>query len=624
MPIQNRMVETYYRLFSKMRFAHISLTLVGLMFVMPFQYFHHQYPLTAFYQEYIAAFLGLIATSLLLTRSYWQQPEIPRVVLLPIGLLLLILIQYLVGRVGYFSVALLAALYLLWMALLIMLGQRLRQELGLPLLATVLAAFLLVGCELAAFTGIVQQYGLSNYVFDRVVALKNAPAVAGNVAQPNHFADFVTLGLISLGLLRMRWQMRVWQVMLLALPLLFVLVLSGSRSVWLFLLSLSAMAYLWQRRDKSCLPLLHYSLLLLLGFGLMHLLVQIPGLTGPSGSVTSAGRLVKEVGGFIGSVSGGTDKAVGSSFRLSIWHEAWLIFMQYPLLGAGFGQFAWHHFLLGPVLRSANVSQIYVNAHNFIIHIAAEMGLAGLSILLSTLVLWFWRARKVTLTIYHWWAYGLFAVPVIHGLFEYPLWYTYFLGMVALAMGMLDTAFFRPALGGAGRVLMAVILVTGVLSMSQMWVGYNKLEELNSYIPPDSQRNDSYEQRMSLQRVQNALLAMPDTQQVYLKPFIEYMLTLVGWDNYADKLALNERVMHYWPAAQVTFREAILLARLGRYAEARDQMERAIWADPDKFPEVLEKLRKLAQIDSEPDRFPALLQFSLQKYEELKRIRAGK
>ncbi len=63
---------------------------------------------------------------------------------------------------------------------------------------------------------------------------------------------------------------------LLAAPPLFVLVWSGSRSAWLYLLWMAGMAWLWPRRDKSCLPLLRYSLLLLLGFGMMHLVVLIP------------------------------------------------------------------------------------------------------------------------------------------------------------------------------------------------------------------------------------------------------------------------------------------------------------------------------------------------------------
>jgi len=189
---------------------------------------------------------------------------------------------------------------------------------------------------------------------------------------------------------------------------------------------------------------------------------------------------------------------------------------------------------------------------------------------------------------------------------------------------MLETAFFRPVWTRTGRAIIASIFVAGMVSMALMWTGYNRLEVLNTYIPPDSERNDSYEQRMSLKRVQRSLIAIPASQQLFLKPVIEYMLTLTGWDNFADNLALNERAMHYWPAAQVTYRQAILLARLGRNAEARAQIERAIWAGPTAFPAVLEKLRKIAQLDPDPDRMPALVEFSVQKYEEWKKIQAAK
>ena len=98
--------------------AHISLTFVGLMWVLPFLYYYHSYPLTTFYQEWGAAILGLSAMPLLVTKRYWLQPEIPLIVLLPIGLLLLGMMQFVLGRVGYFDQILLLALYSLWAALL--------------------------------------------------------------------------------------------------------------------------------------------------------------------------------------------------------------------------------------------------------------------------------------------------------------------------------------------------------------------------------------------------------------------------------------------------------------------------------------------------------------------------
>jgi len=101
------------------------------------------------------------------------------------------------------------------------------------------------------------------------------------------------------------------------------------------------------RRDTQQRPLLNYSLLLLAGFGLMHLIVKLPFMAGAAG-VDTLQRLF-------------ADNASGS-VRFYIWHEASLIFTQSPWLGVGFGQFAWHHFQMLPVLHPNNISGLYNNA----------------------------------------------------------------------------------------------------------------------------------------------------------------------------------------------------------------------------------------------------------------------
>ena len=112
--------------FQSLRLTHISLALVGLMWVLPFLHYRHQYPLTTFYQEWWSALLGVLALTLLVTRDFWQQPEIPRIAQLPVALIAVLLLQLSLGKVAYFDQALLYALYLLFAALLMMLGARLR------------------------------------------------------------------------------------------------------------------------------------------------------------------------------------------------------------------------------------------------------------------------------------------------------------------------------------------------------------------------------------------------------------------------------------------------------------------------------------------------------------------
>jgi O-antigen ligase len=567
------------------------------MWVLPFLNYYHAYPLTTFYQEWSAAMLGLCATLLLVSRQYWRQPEIPRVVLLPIGMMLLVVVQFFLGKVAYFGQALLYALYLLWAALLMMLGHHLRREFSLATLTTVLAVALLAGAELNALFGVLQHY-LWHTFLDPVVTVKISSAVYGNIAQPNHFADYLSLGLASLGLLHVRGLLRGWLTVLLALPILFVLPLSGSRSTWLYLLWMVFLAYWWQRRDRAQLPLLRYSLLVLLGFGLMHLVVQLPWLAGAAGNVNTVQRLFGEVN------SGG--------IRLHLWHEAWLIFAQFPLLGAGFGQFAWQHFQLGPLLHDASITGLYNNAHNLVLQLAAETGLAGLLILFGTLLPWLWRAQHVEQSIYHWWGYALLSVLGIHSLLEYPLWYAYFLGIASLLLGMFDPGGYRLDLRNLGRLSVALMLLLGVLSLQQLLNGYRDIEALVA------QRPASDHDRAYVDRMRKGLLAV--RRQALLQPyaalFMDSMIE-VSPDHIADKLAYNEDVLHFVPVSTVAYRQALLLAQDGKEGAARMQMERAIWAYPGDFPEAGRELQELA--GKEPARFSALLKFAALKYEEYRR-----
>ena len=565
------------------------------MWVLPFLYYHHAYPLTTFYQEWGTAILGLGASVFLLSRQQWQQPEIPRIVLLPISLMLLALLQFLLGKTTYFDQTLLYTLYMLWAALLIMLGRALRERFGLALLATVLAGFLLLGSELNALAGILQHYRWHTFL-DSVITSKNSVAIYGNMAQPNHYANYIAMGLVSLGLLRV--YMRSWQVVLLVAPLLFVMVLSGSRSSWLYLLSMAVLAYLWQRREPSCRHLLNYSLLLLLGFGLMHLVVQIPWLAAESSGVTTTMQRLTA-----------TDNT--GSIRLYLWHEAWLIFSQFPLLGAGLGQFAWQHFQLGPVLQATNITGLYNNAHNLVMQMAAEMGLAGLVILFGTLGMWLWQGIRAQLSIAHWsvahwWGYTILLVLGIHSMLEYPLWYAYFMGIAAILLGALDSSTYRLEMQRLGRLSVAAILLLGLTSVIQLQQGYQRLERSLSIRPssPDAS-----------QRIREGLIAVHGMP--LLQPYAELFMNNwieVSESELESKLELNERAMKFVPLGTPAYRRAMLLALADRQDEARLQMERAIWSYPSDFTTQSKELSALAQKD--PSRFTALLEFAIKKNEE--------
>ena len=592
------------------RAANVSLALVGLMWVVPFLHIRHEYPLTTFDQEWWAVVLGLFAMTALLTRDYWEEPRIPRIVLLPVALIGVVFVQLALGKIVYFEQALLYILYLLFAALLMLLGAWLRRSVGIGTLTLVLATFLLVGAELSAAIGVLQHFGWHSWL-DEVVVRKISVSIYGNVAQPNHFANYIALGLASLGLLYQQQKLKVGYVVLLAAPLLFVLTLSGSRSSWLYLLMMVGMTWWCWRADRALRRLLGYAAAILLGFALMHLLVQLPFLAGADGDTNTVQRFV--------------NSDTNGSIRLYLWREAGLIFMQSPWVGVGFGQFAWYHFELLPVLQAKKIVGVYNNAQSVIFQLAAEAGLAGLLALFATMGAWVFglyrrfaasdqrnskedSASRSRANAAHWWGYVAVGVLTIHSLLEYPLWYAYFIGIFAFLLGMLDETHYRLEMRRVGRVSLSLILLLGLVTMVQLRVGYLQLKSTLAIQSASGASPENAKLTLDgLVGLRGSLLLTP-----YAELFIS-SYTEISPPHIKEKLVFNNAVMHYIPTAEVVYRQACLLAQDGQLDAAKKLFEQAVWSYPGN---TSAHGLLMAMKEKDPAHFSALLEFANQIEQE--------
>lgn len=577
------------------RLIHISLALVGLMWIFPFLYTRHEYPLTTFDQEWWTAVLGLLAMCALLSKDYWQSPAIPRVVQFPLALIVIALLQMAMGKIAYFEQGLLYILYLLFAALLMMLGAWLRRSMGIAQLAAGLAIALLIGTELSAAIGVLQHFGWHT-PFDAVVVRKMAAHVYGNVAQPNHYASYIALGLLSLGLLWQQQKLKLGYVVLLAIPLLFVLTLSGSRSSWFYLFAATGLAAWVSYQNRSLKRVLYYYMLALLaGFVVMNLLVQLPMLAGAEGETSTMRRML--------------DSDTSGHIRLYLWRESAIIFMQSPWLGAGFGQFAIHHLEMLPTLQGSNISGLYNNAHNALFQLAVETGAAGVLALLACFAAWLYGLRRVnTLTAAHWWGYAAVAVLVIHSLLEYPLWYAYFIAILAVLMGMMDESEYRVEMPKVGRASFALIVLMGLVAMLQLDQAYQKLKTALAITATYGANQES------AQRTYESLFAL--RKGSLLSPYAELYIssyTEVSPQDIARKIAFNGQAMRFIPSGEIVYRQALLLAQDGQLEAAKKLFEQAIWSYPGNGA-AHQLLLALAQKD--PAHFSALLEFATQKEQE--------
>jgi len=596
--------------------AHISLFLIGLMWVLPFLQYRHADPIPNFYSEVLAFALGMAAMALLVFKRYWREMRLPQVSLVPLGLFAVLLLQLALGMAAYAETIMLAMLYLLWAVLLMLLAGVLRDALGMARVTRTLAWFLLAGGLLGAVIGVLQHFQISTFL-DSVVDAKTGAAVFGNVAQPNHYADYISLALASLAYL---WaagapgfanrRYGVAGAVLAALPLLFVLSVSGSRSAWLYLLALLLLAaaqYRHRHQRVAARRLMLISAAYLLGFALMQWLAVAAWIAVPGATITAADRLSEYVG--------------GTTIRFYLWREAGLMFLQAPLLGVGWGQYAWHHFEWAAVLKQPEINGLYNNTHNVALQLLAETGVLGAGAVLGGIGWWLWgqrtedrgqrtvksaalraveKNREAVLTnlssdfcplssdAHRWWIRALLAVMAIHSLLEYPLWYAYFLGIAAFLLGLSDYRFYRLPGKRFGNLVVAGVLVLGGVTAFSLTRQFYTLETsmfsraARSVAP---QNLPVYGLQHKIRAAYGHTLLMPYIELAY-SPWLE-----LSKNNLPAKIEFIKRAAHFSPVNTVVYQYAILLALAGEEAAALRQIEMAAASYPQELNGVAENLR---------------------------------
>jgi O-antigen ligase len=556
-----------------------AVLLIGLAWTIPFLQPYHRFPLTAFYSEWLAFALGLAAAAWLLTREPWRDATVPLIALAPLALAALLALQVALDRVPYPEQALTAGLYLLWAALMALLGHALGRRLSLDAIATILAWFLLVGGVLHALIGLVQHYNLSTPL-NFMIAQKAWAAVFGNIAQPNHYTTSVTLSLASAGFLYGVGRLPGAAAAACTGLFLAVLALAGSRSPWLHLIALLALALLLhhRRREAASRRLAIFAFWLLPGFIAADRLVTLPFLM-PDETlrmVTSAENLFQV--------------ATGVGPRLELWGEAWRLFLTAPVLGAGFGQFAWHHFLHHDPGGGA-AGWVFSNAHNVVLHLMAETGIAGTLIGVGAVLAWLVGLRRVRFDPAWWWLLSALAVIGIHSLLEYPLWYAYFLGPAALLLGLGAQHILPVRFPGTARAAVALAVLVGCVNLAAVIPAYRAFEQL-VFTP-----GRHAPQAPSDRAFADALMKVHD--EPLLKPYVELAIAYsvsVDRAHLDEKLALVTRAVRFAPVQVVVFRQAQLLALAGRADAAREQLERSLRAYPHELRTAAAELKVLARL----------------------------
>ncbi len=536
------------------------------MLVIPFVVSVSGLPVQTFYQEWSAFTLGCVAFIAIVAVPGKSSVEVPRMVLLPIGILLLLLAQMAMGKLAYWQQGAMAAMYLLWSVAMLCVGRTLRQQLGWEEFCRLAAWAICSGALLSALIGVMQ---LAGWHLGGLVAPLIGPRVHANLGQANHYAAYLCLGLVSLIYLACTRRLHVLLAGAACVLLIALANLSGSRSIWLYLASMVLLAVWTHRATRSTQTrtLVTWTAAAVASLLLLQMI---------SGSLLERSALRHVTAGARLSV---VDAA--SSHRLAEWLASLLMFKSAPITGVGFNGYGWNYFLLAGSLPAGIPEEITDHAHNLALQLLAEFGLPGAILAVGAALVWWVGRFREKASIHLWWMLSLVAIMSLHSLLEYPLWYAYFLGTFALLVGAGDRTGWRFAATASSRIVMAGLCIAMLWTLASVLFDYRRVERLG--IVADAQSGQS-DVRAEALRLSGASLF---TDRVELG--LSRIINLDG--NEIDaKLELNGRVLRAYPDADVAYRQSALLALAGELTAAYRQWDLASAAYPSQAKPIADTL----------------------------------
>ncbi len=518
------------------------------MCVVPFLVGTHSFPFPTFYREWAALALGLVAIAATRRLGGAGALGVPAIACGLLAFALVLGLQVLLGLVEFAERSATGMLYAAWAALLTTTAVHLRERFGLAGVVVWLQAALATAAFFLAVTGFMQRFQLQALSV-QLLADPGLPMM-GLIGQRNHFANVVSCGLISVaGLFYAGW-LRLPTAVLIALPMMAALPISGSRSVWAYVVIAMACAPGWSRIGRRAL--------LALGAAIVLLFLAQFAFDGAAGA-----RLAESV------ASGQLDPK-----RWALSRYAWAIFTAHPIVGAGFGEFAWQVFQAAPVIGAGLDGVAEFHAHSLALQLLAETGIVGAACVLLPLGAWFvgFRRSKEAARIAgivgtrafegaRAWLLAVALIQLFHGMVEFPQWHADLLGLFALVLGLGARATRLP-ITGVWRWAPASALLAGAVVLTGALLDYRAIERWQRGL----ERDRAAGRPVTAERI-GELVALRDSPFVWRVEGAIAGLVVAG-DDPAPALALTGRALRGHPFLPLAARYADLLDHAGRIDEA--------------------------------------------------------
>lgn len=439
----------------------LLLTLLACSVCIPALMPFHTNPQTVFYSEWTAScFIALTLFALLVMKRETLAWRFSSLSLAMFGLALAAALSGAFHPNGAVAAAMGMGSYLGLGIVAVGLGVMISQITGREACTQALAAGALAGALLQCVMSVAQ---LSGWSWGGLVMTKLLNSVYGNVAQPNHFADLLWIGMVSGFYLWKSQKLPSVFAFVIAVCLCLFSALSASRAALLYTAVFPLLVFLlWRNCARQERHSAIEGAVVVTGLSvLMQLWVAFGGASELFGVASGIGRL-----GDTGS----------NTQRLFDWLVAWKTGNAMPLWGTGVGHFSWETALASKGLDPLLFNRVGENAHNTPLQILAEFGWIVFILFFGLMLWWCVRQFKAKFSLETFWGLGVIAIVATHSMVEYPLWYTYFMIPVCFAAGVVDAGNQRlPTLRLSSRwMFLPLAAIVGVMIWT--WQDFRAIE----------------------------------------------------------------------------------------------------------------------------------------------------
>ncbi|MFT0694527.1 O-antigen ligase family protein [Acinetobacter bereziniae] len=393
----------------------LLLFFAGVVFSFSFLNPIHFNPWSSFLSEVI------FFISFLLLFLFTPIIKIPKNILIIFCFSLIPIVQFIFGQVYYFSISLISFLYIASFGLAVLLGYNLSiQKKGenAKVLMTFISYVYIFICFFSSVIAIIQWLNMpynTEYISGMV---GNRPFA--NLAQPNHLATLLSLGVIGCFYLYENEKLKKYFLALLSLLFIFVIALTQSRTTWVFLL-----AFIIFLNYKS--KVMRFKLtkrLLIIWSGIYILCIfTIPFFNEFLSSYFNVLQPTNV-----------TERATTGYLRMDIWNQSLHAIKEKPLFGYGWNQTSAAQYA---VIEDYPGKEWFSSAHNIVLDIIIWNGLilGGLITLYFLLMYLVCLIKNIKIeTVFA----SLMILPVlVHSFLEYPFKYSYFLLPAGLFWGVM-------------------------------------------------------------------------------------------------------------------------------------------------------------------------------------------